>query len=328
MGVPTATPAVTVVTPAFNSAETLAATVESLQAQSLNCWTLRLFDNGSSDNTAAIGRQFAAEDPRVEFVAEAVNVGPAPLRNRGAMAATSRYVQFLDADDLLHPDFYAEMVPRLDETGAEVAHCHVEYLDDSGEVGVKDGAPNGGVITRPDPPYTGPALCEPPEMVRYFYPFTPMFAGATLFSTDAFKRFGGFSEDPAWITMQDQDLVLRMAAHCTFAYVDRRLVTVRVAANSTSRATHRRRQMREGLVAMTEAALEREQVEELGVEADLRRMLGRYRADLARWQAYESVVSARESVQGFRDASKLGEPWAKLALTRVWETVRGRPHGG
>jgi len=306
-------PAVTVVTPAFNSVATLGATVASLQAQTLDCWTMRLFDNGSGDDTATLARQLAAADRRISFVAEPVNIGPAPLRNRGGLSATSRYVQFLDADDTLHPTFFEEMVAMMDRTGAEVGHCHVQYTD-------------GVTISQPPSPFTGPELCRPPQMVGYMHPFTPMFAGATLFATDAFKRFGGFSEDPAWITMQDQDLVLRMAPHCTFAYLDHRLMTVLVSPNSTSRASHRRRQMREGLVAMTSQAIERERVEELGIHDDLRAMLGRYRADLARWQAYEAVRSAVDAVSGFREATRLGDPWPRLVATRAWDTVRRRPH--
>jgi teichuronic acid biosynthesis glycosyltransferase TuaG len=98
------TPAVSVVTPVWNAAATLPATVASVRAQSLGDWEMILVDDGSTDGSLALARALAAADGRIRVLAQPANLGPAAARNRGIRAATGRYIAFLDADDLWRPE--------------------------------------------------------------------------------------------------------------------------------------------------------------------------------------------------------------------------------
>ena len=92
-------PEVSVVIPAYNAQATLAQTLASVLAQTLDAWEAIVVDDGSTDGTAAIVAAFAARDPRVRCITGA-HRGVSAARNLGIAAARGSLVAFLDADDL------------------------------------------------------------------------------------------------------------------------------------------------------------------------------------------------------------------------------------
>ena len=94
-------PSVSVVMPTYNAAETLYASVLSVQAQTCRAWELILVDDGSTDGTLEVARELEAKDHRIRVVSQA-NAGPAAARNTGIALARARIIAFLDADDLWH----------------------------------------------------------------------------------------------------------------------------------------------------------------------------------------------------------------------------------
>ena len=92
---------VSVIVPAFNAGRTLAATLASIQAQSLAPVQIVVVDDGSTDDTAALAEVGAL--PGSELIRLA-NSGVASAMNAGLAAARGDWVAFLDADDLWEPD--------------------------------------------------------------------------------------------------------------------------------------------------------------------------------------------------------------------------------
>lgn len=90
---------VSVVIPAYNAAQWIARTLESVQAQTHENLEILVVDDGSSDNGPAIVEQFAARDPRIRLIRQP-NGGVARARNTGWKQAKSDYIAFVDADDL------------------------------------------------------------------------------------------------------------------------------------------------------------------------------------------------------------------------------------
>ena len=76
-------PLVSVVTPVWNAAATLAETVASVRAQSLADWELLLVDDASTDGSRDLARALAAADPRIRLIERATNGGAAAARNDG-----------------------------------------------------------------------------------------------------------------------------------------------------------------------------------------------------------------------------------------------------
>lgn len=94
-------PLVSIIIPAFNSEKYLGETVRSALAQTWPNKEIIIVDDGSSDGTLAIAKQFESHDVKV-LTQE--NRGAAAARNTGLAVAQGDYMQWLDADDLLAPD--------------------------------------------------------------------------------------------------------------------------------------------------------------------------------------------------------------------------------
>jgi len=95
-----AVPSFSVIIPAYNSAETLARAVESVLAQSWPADEIIVIDDGSTDATLQVARDFG---DRIQVIHQS-NAGVSVARNQGAAAATGDWLAFLDADDWYFPD--------------------------------------------------------------------------------------------------------------------------------------------------------------------------------------------------------------------------------
>jgi len=98
---------VSILIPAYNSERWIADTVKSAVHQSWPNKEIIIVDDGSSDNTLSILRQF--ESSSVNVVSQS-NKGACAARNKALSYAQGDYIQWLDADDLLAPDkIYLQM---------------------------------------------------------------------------------------------------------------------------------------------------------------------------------------------------------------------------
>lgn len=95
-------PRVTIITPLHNKGEYIAETLSSIMSQTLADWEMIIVENGSTDDGAEIARRFT--DPRIRIVVSQ-KTGPGAARNHGLTLATGEWILFLDADDLLSPDY-------------------------------------------------------------------------------------------------------------------------------------------------------------------------------------------------------------------------------
>jgi teichuronic acid biosynthesis glycosyltransferase TuaG len=96
-------PLVSVITPAWNAADYIAVTIESVRAQTMPDWEMLIADDGSDDRTPEIVAGVARSDPRVKLLRCRENGGPARARQVAVDAASGRYLAFLDSDDLWLP---------------------------------------------------------------------------------------------------------------------------------------------------------------------------------------------------------------------------------
>jgi glycosyltransferase involved in cell wall biosynthesis len=104
------TPLVSILIPAYNAQEWLADTLESALAQTWPKIEIIVVDDGSSDETLRVARQFESRSVRV--IAQA-NQGAAAARNTAFERSQGDYIQWLDADDLLDPRKIERQVQAL-----------------------------------------------------------------------------------------------------------------------------------------------------------------------------------------------------------------------
>ena len=107
-------PRVSVVVPAFRSADFVVDTIKSVLAQTYTDFELVLADHSSDDDTQAVLERFG-DTPRVRVLSPTPPGGGAEANwNRASRAATGEFLKLLPADDLLRPDALERQVDALE----------------------------------------------------------------------------------------------------------------------------------------------------------------------------------------------------------------------
>lgn len=106
---------VTVIVPAYNAEATLGDTIDALEAQEHPPFEIIIVDDGSTDRSSAIAREFAGGSRHRVTVLEQGNKGPAAARNRGVEATDTDIIVFLDADCVPPPGWLAALTGALND---------------------------------------------------------------------------------------------------------------------------------------------------------------------------------------------------------------------
>lgn len=109
--------AVSVLIPCFNAAEWIAEAIISAQSQTWKDIEIIVVDDGSTDRSYEIAKRF--EDSRTTILRQE-NRGPGAARNRAFAESTGPVIQYLDADDLLHPRKIEAQMQVLNGSGEEL----------------------------------------------------------------------------------------------------------------------------------------------------------------------------------------------------------------
>lgn len=199
-----ARPAVTVITPAYNAAATIAETIESLRAQSLTDWEQIVCDDGSSDDTVAVVE--AAAEPRVRLL-RGEHRGQSAAQNRAFGQRRADLVLFLDADDMLAPRALERLAGALAAApGACAAYGDAVTVGEDGSAYGEPPLPSGVLSPRP----SGDVL-----EVLLGDNFVP--SGGILVRAAAFTAAGGFAEDLR--IGQDWEMWCRLALQGDFVFL-------------------------------------------------------------------------------------------------------------
>ena len=109
-------PLVSILIPAYNAESTIAATLRSAVAQTWERKEIIIVDDGSTDGTFEVARQFESQSVSV---LRQNNQGAAAARNTAFSLCHGDYIQWLDADDLLAPTKIERQLTSLRETDSE-----------------------------------------------------------------------------------------------------------------------------------------------------------------------------------------------------------------
>jgi glycosyltransferase involved in cell wall biosynthesis len=197
---------VSVVIPAYNCAEYIGATLESVLAQSHRPIEVIVVDDGSTDGTDAVVRGF-----REAVYIRQPNGGPAMARNVGIRRATGPYVAFQDADDLWTPEKLSRQLAIM-ESDPQIG---LVFGDMKNFSGVEDHEPTMFEKYRLGEPFFGHAylvLGAVEKLVRMNF----MPTGTVIARKAVLSSVGLFDESLR--RAEDWDLWLRIALRYRIGY--------------------------------------------------------------------------------------------------------------
>ena len=111
-------PLVSIILPVYSAQNHLARCVGSICAQTYRNIEIIILNDGSKDQSLPVCEEFRQKDPRILLVDKA-NSGVSDTRNLGLKLASGKYVEFVDSDDYLDPDFTERLVAAAEENEAD-----------------------------------------------------------------------------------------------------------------------------------------------------------------------------------------------------------------
>ncbi len=99
---PDHSPVISIIMPCYNYGRFLGDSLDGLIAQEFSDWECIVIDDGSSDDTGDVAREYIKRDPRIRYQYQ-TNAGVCAARNRGLAAVRGSFIQFLDSDDSIAP---------------------------------------------------------------------------------------------------------------------------------------------------------------------------------------------------------------------------------
>ena len=199
---------------AYNAASTIAATLDSVLAQTFTDFEIICVDDGSTDRTSAILAEYS---DRVRVV-DQPNSGPAAARNHGARLSSGEYLAFLDADDLWMPTMLERTVAALDaDPSLTLVYCNPSVAD-------SEGVSIGTTLT-------GNGFDHAPSLNELLTQLWPIMPSAALVRRDAYDRCGGYRDElrGASFRFEDVDFWIRIRELGPFEYIPEELIVWRFA---------------------------------------------------------------------------------------------------
>lgn len=119
---------ISVIIPVYNVQDYITECLESIIEQSYSNLEIIIVNDGSTDNSSEICREYMARDNRIIFV-EKENGGASTARNFGLDHATGDFISFVDSDDFIHKDYFKILLDNIEDN--QLVFCNFsEYHSD------------------------------------------------------------------------------------------------------------------------------------------------------------------------------------------------------
>jgi glycosyltransferase involved in cell wall biosynthesis len=206
-------PLVSVVIPNYNYALYLAEAIESVLSQTYVHIELIVVDDGSTDASAQVARNFG---DRLMLI-EQKNAGVSAARNRGMAAANGEFIAFLDSDDKWRPTKIERQLKEFQSDGeVGLVHCGYVELNRDGSLGPVHLDGQAGDV----------AL----ELVKYQRPVILGGGSGVIIRRSLLKVVGGF--DPSVSPAEDWEFYFRCARTSKVGFVPEVLLEYREHQNN------------------------------------------------------------------------------------------------
>ena len=176
----------------YNCADTLTEAIDSILVQTYTNWELILCDDGSSDRTAVIAKDYQDRYPNKIFLLQnPCNLGLNQTLNRCLKQASGEFIARMDGDDISLPErFEKEAAFLTSNPSFDIVSTPMIYFDETGDWG------QGKAIEFPQKTdfIAGTPFCHAPCMVR----------------AAAIRAVEGYSVNKLTLRAEDYDLWFRM----------------------------------------------------------------------------------------------------------------------
>ena len=121
---------VSIITPTYNCAKFIGATIESVLNQTYQNFEMIIVDDASKDNTEEVVKSF--KDKRIKYIRLSKNSGPAVARNRAMEEAKGKYMASLDSDDLWKREKLEKQINFIKKNKYKIICSDYEQIDEEG----------------------------------------------------------------------------------------------------------------------------------------------------------------------------------------------------
>lgn len=115
-------PLISVVVPIYNTSKHLPRCLNSIINQTYKNLEIICINDGSTDNSANVLKQYAKKDPRIKIITQK-NQGLSAARNTGLKHTTGEFVTFIDSDDEIAPQMVKELLTAILKTNSDITIC-------------------------------------------------------------------------------------------------------------------------------------------------------------------------------------------------------------
>lgn len=124
------TPLISVIIPSYNYGHFISDTLKSLLAQTYSNWEAIIIDDGSTDNTKEIVKEFLRKDTRFRYFYQP-NQGQSKAKDTGLKQVRGEFIQYLDADDMIESKKFENQVNIfLSDPSIDIVYGNVRFFSD------------------------------------------------------------------------------------------------------------------------------------------------------------------------------------------------------
>jgi glycosyltransferase involved in cell wall biosynthesis len=278
-------PLVSVIMPAYNTEKYIGDSIQSVLDQTYRNWELHVVDDGSTDKTSDIARQFAERDSRVRYFFQQ-NSGQGIARNTAIARSNGSLIAFLDADDIWLPQKLEFQVQAMIAVNADVIYSNGFIIY---EPGATPGATEFSIV---------PGTIEGRKMLDLLLPFNFIFVQSVVLRKEILPNANPFDES---LLCEDYDLWLRLASNgALFHGMPEKLIKYRRHPAAT---THRNSKLLKPMLRVVQRHINAGTLDEERKRTRLRRL---YRDLIAALVEEGELAEARQFLTEFAAWDKSG----------------------
>ena len=137
-----------IVSSVYNKGPWLERCLDSLTKQTFTDIEIILVDNGSTDNSADIIKEYMRRDRRIRLIELKKNIGPAGGESVGIDQVATDYFTICDADDYVDPNYIEVLYQEMISENADVVMCTNDYVYRDGTCAVNKRPDTGRIVFR------------------------------------------------------------------------------------------------------------------------------------------------------------------------------------